>query len=192
MDYEDLANKIQGNWKHFDSFVWDKQPKDADLYGHVGLDNRDSGLKAQSNADAIRKELKKYKNCWEERANHWGVGWVNFLVIKVRYKNGNLTKAFMAWAELHSCIEQYTVIDSSDYSKREYEATLGNIGDRGYSLKCDSWPDDWTKQVFGWLWDHMQVELHSVEDQGRYPSKESIETAARALGWAIEGDEPED
>lgn len=88
--------------------------------------------------------------------------------------------------ELAERLADYPILDETDYSNREYEATLANIADAAWRLKHDyNLPDDWASEVCSWFWDHNQraVENRS-EDQGGYPSEGDLEEAFDALGYA--------
>jgi hypothetical protein len=81
-------------------------------------------------------------------------------------------------------VQNYPVLEEEDYSNREYEATLENIGDAAWRLKGDyDLPDGWESQVFSWLWDHEQRELENRDDQGGYPGEDALRRAFDALGF---------
>lgn len=192
---EDLAKELVGNWKKFGSFAWFNEPEDGDNWTLINISHRDSGLLAQSNADAIKNELEpftygKNPDVNFEGHSHWAVGYVNAVAIRV-YKRGKITKAFKKYTELHCALENHSVLDESDYHKREYEATLENITNEGpcFSNVNDP-PEDWANKVFGWLWDHNQRAIESIDDRGGYPTNEQICEALSALG--IEYDKDED
>ena len=63
MTIEDAAREMAGNWKLFDSFVWDRDNfPHADNWAIVYTHNRDSGLLSLSNAQAIAKALTPYSD----------------------------------------------------------------------------------------------------------------------------------
>lgn len=93
-----------------------------------------------------------------------------------------------------------SIENDSDYSNREYKATIQNIENIGgkfvksiarraedlatnewaYAASCEP-EKDWAYTVFSWLWEHDQVELESQDDQGGYPSEDAIKAALKAL-----------
>jgi len=82
-------------------------------------------------------------------------------------------------------MDQYPILDESDYSERELEATLENIADAAWRLKNEfDLPEGWTWQVYDWLSDHRSGEIENVDDQGGYPSEEALREAFAALDFA--------
>lgn len=49
--------------------------------------------------------------------------------------------------------------------------------------------DSASSAIFSWLWDNDQREVESCDDQGGYPSREALERACEALGYAYTGDD---
>ena len=78
----------------------------------------------------------------------------------------------------------YPLLDESDYSDREYQATLENIADAAWRVARQyELPEGWERQVFSWLWDHEQNEIENTDDRGGYPSEESLRRAFEGLGY---------
>jgi len=44
-------------------------------------------------------------------------------------------------------------------------------------------PDDWVGQVYSWLSDNDSNQLKNRDDQGGYPSEDSLRAAFEALGF---------
>lgn len=180
---KDLAKELVGNWKSFASFYWADQPDDADDWCIVYTHNRDSGLVSISNAATIEKELESF--CEDVIAQHHGslgCGWIDGYAIRV-YKTGTqeTTEAFEKYTELQSAMEDYPLLDNSDYSQREYDAAIKAIENEGQRYVREDAPEDWSKKVWKHLWDNDQRELDNNDDQGACPSEESIQEALRAL-----------
>jgi len=181
------AVQLAGNHRKFESFGWHDAPEDDQDWALVYTHNRDSGLLDQSNADAIDAEMKEFgEDAIPQHHGHWAVGWVDGWAIRVRggegRKKGELTPAFHRWCELQASLEDYPLLDEEDHSRREYEATLENIGTEGREFVMEPAPEDWDKQVFSWLWDNEQDEVSSVDDRGGCPSEEAVKKALAALG----------
>jgi hypothetical protein len=89
----------------------------SDYYPIVGQ-CRDSDVLAQSNW-ATALDLMGGESKWVvvSRAGHWAVGWVEELLV---HKNAP-AKLLRAADELAKRMEEYLVLDESDYSEREYE-----------------------------------------------------------------------
>ena len=190
LDLDHAAEAAAGNWQDFYSFAWHRandldDPEDwAIIYTH----HRDSGLLDQSNAATIAKALEPFTDTDDpdviaEHHGHWGVGWIDGYAVRV-FKDGQITKAFRTYHELAEALAQYPVLDEEDYSQRELEATLNNIGDAARLLDQDyDLPDDWESEVFSWLWDHNQASVENRDDQGGYPKDTDLEDAFAALGY---------
>ena len=188
---EDAATEAAGNWQKFDSFVWWRQREmdDADRWAIVYARNRDSGLLDQSNAAVIEKVLEPFTegddpDAVAEQHSHWAVGNVQGHSIRVFDGNGNITEAFQAYFELQERMEAYPVLDESDYSQREYDATLENVELAAWSLKRKyDLPEGWAGEVYSWLSDNEPSQLENVDDQGGWPDEDSLRSAFEALGY---------
>lgn len=194
LDIEEAAKKAAGNWQHFDSFIWfrDRELDDAENWAIVYTSNRDSGLLDQSNAAVIEKALESFTenddpDVVAEQHSHWAVGHVDGYSIRVFDSDGNITEAFRAYFELLEQKDAYPVLDESDYSQREYDATHENIEDAAWRLKREFvLPEDWVGQVYSWLTDNDSSEIENRDDQGGYPSEKSLRAAFEALGFGEE------
>lgn len=138
LSLEDAAAQAAANWQEYSCFVWGcaddlKRPEDwAIIYTH----NRDSRLLDLSNAGVIDEALSPFTkgdnpDVVEEDHFHWAVGWIKGYSIRV-YKRGRITKAFRAYHRLAQRMTDYPILDEEDYSERELEATLENIGDAAW------------------------------------------------------------
>ena len=150
MDMEAAAKAAAGNWKHFECFCWHRRGDipDAENWAIIYTHNRDSGLLDQSNADAIEEALERFTqgdnpNVVFESHWHWAVGHVDGMSIRV-YRRGRITKAFKSYHALAQRLADYPLLDEEDYSRREYEATLGNLPDAAWRLKREyELPEGW-------------------------------------------------
>ena len=191
------AGKFAGNHKKRSCFSWhyDAQPEKSYLWGLFPLQNRDSDLRTQSNADVFKKELAEFIEADNPTVEihsfrHWGNGWTEELAVQV-YKDEvhkDFTPAFESFVELLTALYQYVVLDESDYSKRVYEETLKNI-----SLELRSTlgavEEGLPEKVWNWLWDNNQEALENSNDDAPYPTTEEISEALRVLGKLEEGDD---
>jgi hypothetical protein len=123
---EDLAKELAGNHRKFESFGWHDRPEDDTEWCIVYTTNRDADALTRSNARVIGKALEPYctgednADCREEHHGHWACGWVDGYAIRVR-RNGELTPAFLAYAELATALSDYPVLDDGDFSNEEHE-----------------------------------------------------------------------
>ncbi len=190
IDIEEAAHKAAGNWQRFESFVWfrDREISDSQNWAVIYTHNRDSGLLDQSNASVITKSLFPFTEGDDpdvvfECHSHWAVGHVDGFSIRV-FRDGEITDAFKQYHELVEQMDDYPILDESDYSDREYAATLSNIKDAGWLLKNDfELPERWECEVYSWLSDHRSTEIESRDDHGGYPSEEALKAAFTALDF---------
>jgi hypothetical protein len=190
MTLEDAAAEMAGNWKKFGSFAWFRRRElaDPDAWAVVYTHHRDSGLLDQSNAGVITKKLEPFTDGDDpdvvfESHGHWAVGHIDGFSIRV-VKDGEITPAFKVYHELAERMADYPILDESDYSQREYDATLENITDAAYRLKHEyALPDGWEGDVFSWFWDHNQRAVENRDDQGGYPSEDDLREAFDGLGY---------
>lgn len=188
LDLDEAAKSAAGNWKQFDSFVWFRADDldDAETWAVIYTHHRDSGLLDQSNAAAIEKEMAPFAEGDDpdvvfESHNHWAVGHIDGFSVRV-YRDHQITDAFRRYHALAEAMAIYPILDEEDYSRREYEATIENIGDAAWQLRHDyDLPDDWQYEVYGWLSENEPSEIENVDDQGGYPSVEALQQAFDAL-----------
>ncbi len=190
LDLKDAAKDAAGNWQRFNCFVWfrDKELKKPEEWAVIYTHNRDSGLLDQSNASVIAKAMLPFTegdapDVVFESHHHWAVGHIDGFSVRV-FKRGRVTKAFRTYHDLAVKMDEYPILDESDYSEREYEATYENVGESAWRLKQQfSLPDDWQSDVFGWLSDHRDHALENVDDQGGWPEESDLQAAFEALGY---------
>lgn len=191
LDIEEAAKKAAGNWQHFDSFIWfrDRELEDADKWAIIYTHHRDSGLLDQSNAAVIEKAMEPFTegdnpDVVMENHSHWAVGHVDGFSVRVFDQHGEITLAFQTYLELAEQMADYPLLDESDYSQREYDATLSNIEDAAWRLKRTFvLPEGWESEVYSWLSDNDSSEIENRDDTGGYPSEESLRAAFKALGY---------
>lgn len=184
---EEAAKAAAGNWQRFQCFVWFRASDLArpEEWAVIYTKNRDSGLLDQSNAAAIAKALKPYtgRDVVFESHSHWAMGHVDGFSIRV-VRRGRITKAFRTYHELTERMSAYPILDETDYSNREYEATLENIPLAGWRLKDRfDLKEGWADEVYSWLDENRCSALENTDDQGGWPDEEDIEAALLALGY---------
>lgn len=190
LDLDEAAKAAAGNWKKFGSFVWFRADDldDAENWAVIYTHHRDSGLLDRSNASVISKELAPFTEDDDsdvvfESHNHWAVGHIDGFSMRV-FKVGEVTEAFRRYHRLAEAMAIYPILDEEDHSRRESEATVENIADAAWRLKDEyELPDDWQFEVYGWLSENEPSEIENTDDQGGYPSVESVQQAFDALGF---------
>ena len=192
LDLDEAALEVTGNWKRFNCFVWfrDREIEDPDNWSVIYTHNRDSGLLDQSNAAVITKAMTPFSETDDpdvvfESHNHWAVGHVDGFSVRV-FKNGKITEAFKAYHKLAERIAIYPILDETDYSESEVEATFENIADSAWRLKDEfDLPEDWVGEVYSWFADHNERAIDNRDDQGGYPRENELKAAFLALGYAL-------
>jgi len=168
-----------GNWCEFESFCWFERPDDADKFCIYHLNHRDSDLLEQSNADAIRKALEQFGDDVRlETFSHWAVGWIDAVAVRVSGPDSKETEAYRTLCEIIDRLAEYPVLDETDYSEREHEATLKNIKDSFYQVNeevdSEKLPEDWTCSALSWFWDNDQSAVENTDDRGGYPNRDQL------------------
>ena len=175
------AALIAGNWRKFDSFVWWERPTDADELAIVYVQHRDSGLLDQSNAAIIDRALSPFfetGDCEPVRHSHWAVGYVEGYAIRPG------SRAAEVFEELQARMDNYPILDETDYGQREYDATAANIVDAAWRVRAEyDLPEGWQWEVFNWLDNHECGQTENTDDQGGYPEEAAIIRAFEALGY---------
>ena len=183
--------QFRDNWTRRSCFVWFHQPDDAEEFGLRILSHRDSGLIDQSNSAIIRKRLLPFVKSGDViffDCGHWAVGTTHEVAVRV-YKSGT-TETTAAFDELARIVEEldgYPILDESDYSSREYEAAMEGIrlSILGTDLYEQTLPEGWAYKVFGWLDDNEPNELENRDDQGAFPSSDTVRSALLDLGLIV-------
>lgn len=190
MSIEEVAATAAGNWKEFTCFCWSRSHElvDPDNWAIFYTRHRDSGLLDQSNSEVIDREMTPFADGDDpdvvfESHDHFAVGHVDGFSVRV-FKGSEITAAFQKYHELLERLDDYALLDESDYCNREYEATLQNIQEAAWRLKNEyDLPDGWTTEVYSWLFDNESSEVDNRDDQGGYPSEEALKRAMTGLGY---------
>lgn len=189
MTLEDAAREAAGNWRRFRCFVWDTDDlPDADNWAIIYTHNRDSGLLDLSNAQAIAKALEPFTEGDDpdvvfESHSHWAVGHIDGFRIRA-FWDGKITDAFWVYYELAERLADYPILNETDYCLKEYEATIGNIGEAAWRIKRDyDLPDQWAVDVYSLLYDLRPGSVESRDDRGGCPNEDDLRAAFEALGY---------
>jgi hypothetical protein len=141
-DIETAAKELAGNWRQFICFAWHRgyDLEDADQWAIVYTSGRDAGLLSQSNHAEIVKLLAPFTKGDDpdvvfESHSHWAVGHVDGFSVRVFGNNGEITEAFTEFCRIKERLDDYPVFNESDYSEREYEATLENYRSEMWAVR---------------------------------------------------------
>jgi len=190
MDVEEAAIEAAGNWKRFDSFAWFRKSEigDSDSWSIHYTNHRESKLLDRSNSKVIRSAMCQFAEGDDpdlvfESHSHFAVGYIEGFSIRV-FRIGQITDAFKSFHQLMERMDNYPILDESDYGEAEIEATYENIPIAAGQLKHEfNLPTDWVDQVYGWLSTNRENALENTSDEGGFPSEEDIEDAFVALGY---------
>jgi hypothetical protein len=188
-DVTSAAEGLAGNWRNFDSFSWHRayELDDADKWAIWYTSHRDAGLLAQSNEQAINKRLERFAEGDDpdlvfETHSHFAVGHVDGFSLRVCKADGTITPAFQEFCRLKEELDAYPILNETDYSEREYEATLENYREELWRLRGEL-PEGWEEKVYSWFSDNGQDEfIESRDDTGGWAPREKIIEALAALG----------
>jgi len=210
-DLDRIAGELAGNWLDFHSFGLDDGFCEAMVpagdWCIVYTSNRDSGLLEQSNESVIMGAMAPFMgditdpdepaDCESATHGHWAVGHVDGLYLRVR-RDGTITPAFAAYADLVARLEDYGCLDEEDWSSRQWASTQENVAHVIWEARqkgedtpayTAALPGEVTAAVSAWLEDHDPRELEDRDGQGGYPSTESVVRALVDLGYLIIEDE---
>jgi hypothetical protein len=184
---------VAGNWSGFGSFAWFRASEldDADNWMIAYTHNRDSGLLDQSNGQQIVERLEEFAegdhpDVVFESHSHWAVGHVDGFSIRVRRSDGSITPAFEEFCRIQQELENYPVLNETDYSRREYEATLESYRVEMWRL-LDGLPTGWEAEVYRWFSDHgLDQFTENRDDQGGWAPQDQIMVALESLGLLTE------
>lgn len=188
-DVEAAAKQLAGNWRHFDSFAWHRSCDlaDADQWAIFYTSGRDAGLLAKSNHAEIVKLLAPFTEEDDpdlvfESHSHWVVGHVDGFSVRVHGKDGQVTAAFKEFCGIKERLDAYPILNESDYSEREYEATLENYRSEMLATRSDL-PEGWESEVYTWFGDNGHDSCtENKDDQGGWAEKEEIIESLKDLG----------
>ena len=191
-DWSDLtsaAEALAGNWRNFDSFAWHRayELDDADKWAIWYTSQRDAGLLAQSNEQAINKRLGRFAEGDDpdlvfETHSHFAVGHVDGFSLRVYKADGTITPAFEEFCRLKEELDAYPILNETDYSEREYEATLENYREELWRLRGEL-SEGWEEKVYSWFSDNGHDEfIENRDDTGGWAPREKIIEALEAVG----------
>jgi len=178
---------------------------DFGYYGEKDLGNtwamtfsqhRDSDIMEESNYAVIKSDLEERfpEDVSDERFNHWAVGWVDYLLVKMLDEQGQVTPAGIATLEWVDKLDDYPLADEDDYSEREWNEASENIdNDIKYVLNSegrDELPDDAVTLIAQWIIENRpEAEDYVREDPRQHSLDEAvILEAMEELGF-MEGQE---
>jgi hypothetical protein len=193
-DIETAAKDSAGNWQQFSSFAWHRgyNLEDADRWAIFYTSRRDAGLLDQSNHAEIAKLLAPFTDGDDpdvvaESHSHWAMGHVDGFAIRVLDKDGQITDAFKEFCSIKEKLDDYPILNESDYTEREYEATLENYRSEMWVLRKQL-PAGWESKVYRWFGDHGHDRYtENRDDQGGWAPKEQITEALHDLGLVPSG-----
>ena len=159
---------------------------------------RDSGQLERSNWEVISSDMiKKHPQSVEiTRCNHWAVGWVDYLTVKMIDKNGRITRAGLDVLDWYEKLADYPLADEDHYSDLQweegYDGALQSIRYDHPTNMIDDLPENWVGLIYEWIHENDQDSLdEAVNDNEGWLDKDTIETACEALGYLESEEESE-
>lgn len=188
-DVESAARRLAGNWRDFGFFAWRRgyDLEDADAWTIYYTGHRDSGLLARSNHAEIATLLAPFTagddpDVVFESHSHWAVGHIDGFSVRVFGKGSEITEAFTEFCQIKQDLEDYPILNESDYSEREYAATLENYRSEMWAAR-EELPEGWESEVYSWFSDNGRDRYtENRDDQGGWAPKEQITEALQDLG----------
>ena len=188
-DKEQTAKEMAGNWRKFKGFAWHRSHdlEDADQWAIIYTSHRDSGLLDQSNSTEIAERLAPFNDGDNpdvvfESHYHWAVGHIDGLAIRVFNAARTITQAFEELCRIKARLEDYHVLNESDYSKREYNAALENYRNE-MGQRADQLPAGWESAVYSCFSDQGDERfIENRDDQGAWAPRAKIIEALQGLG----------
>lgn len=188
-DVEAAAKEAAGNWQRFSSFAWHRgyRLEDADRWAIFYTSGRDVGLLDQSNHAEIARLLAPFTegddpDVVHETHSHWAVGYLDGFSIRVYGKDGGITDVFTEFCRIKENLDDYPILNESDYSEREYAATLENYRSEMWTVRKEL-PEGWEAEVYSWFSDHgLERFIENRDDQGGSAPREQITEALQELG----------
>ena len=187
LDLEAAAKAAAGNWRKFQCFAWHRANSMTPTTGPSSTAK--SGLRPFGSEQRRRNRSGdgavpgRRSDVVAEHHHHWACGWVDGYSIRV-FRRGRITKAFRTYHALAERLADYPILDESDYSRREYEATLDNLPDAAWKLKREyDLPEGWEEAtcMAGCRTTTLRP-WKTRDDQGGYPSEDQLRAAFEALG----------
>jgi hypothetical protein len=127
-EIQDKAKEAAGNWMKFPDFLWDlsARPKDPENWCIIHTRTRDSEAIDRANARAVEGAMMPFTKGRNPtvrltRFNHWAVGWIDAVVVKVFLRNGKISPAFTKMFELNQRLTEYPVLDEQFLAEEERE-----------------------------------------------------------------------
>ena len=188
-DVETAAKDMAANWHEFESFGWHRayDLDDADNWAIIYTSNRDSGLLAQSNEQAINELLDRFTEGDDpdlvfETHSHWACGHIDGFSVRVFRPDGTITEAFKDVCGIQERLDNYPLLDEEDYSQRELDATLENYRNEIGHYRSDL-PNGWESEVYGHFSDNGDYKyIENRDDQGGFAPREAIVEALTDMG----------
>jgi acyl-CoA synthetase (AMP-forming)/AMP-acid ligase II len=103
-------------WTHPSDYGGHSPDGDYVIYGR----NRDSSILENVNYREILEDLENIADsrCYDFRAGHWAVGWVEYIVVP----NDSPDVVILAAAEIVAALADYPVWNEESYSEAQYNA----------------------------------------------------------------------
>ncbi len=179
-NYNQLAKEVIEEFNKLTDFSYHGELPLGETWGITFSRHRDSDVLENSNFEVISDDLmeKFPDDCQVENFNHWAVGWVDNLCVKMIDDKGNCTEAgklAFGWKEN---LENYPIACEMHFSEKEREDFLETLENCYIPNDLrDNLPDDYINQIAEKLFEVNSVSISDGLDV------EMVETACKELDF---------
>ncbi len=181
MDMQRFKDFNPSDWDSKDNYIaWGDDTYLQEWYV-AGIKTRDAKILEESNYEMTLQESGgESDNVEVQGFGHSVCGHYDLILVKPDTNQAKILERIL------ETLENYPVLDESNYSEREYLQTIENISfDLPNEINEGLDSTEVSNAVYGWLCDN-DYELESMDDSGAFPKTESIDEACRALGYMSE------
>ena len=159
LDYQKLAEQAVKETADTPDFAYSGDTPIGETWAFTFSQHRDSNNLQKSNFKVISEDLlERFPDDVKiESFNHWAVGWIEQLEVRMLDEKGIVTAAGKASLDWNVKLSDYCVADEDDYSRMDYEDSLGHIS---FTIG-----DDDAKEVFSRMFDlNMETNPEEISD----------------------------
>jgi len=174
--------------------VWRDKPEDPELWSFMLGRTRDSDHIENSNYELVLQDFEKAfpdsENLRDERWNHWAVGWVDHLIVKVcnRLPVGDeevpTTAEFQWLCRIKEKLSNYPIYNEDDVSEREFTERMQDIVHCMPELRGPTPSEEVPSEVYR----HLSDRGAACMEYGDTPDQGDVRDALRELGWIEDAD----
>ncbi len=160
---------------------------EEDGWGRAFAQHRDSDALDRSNWQVISKDLltRFPDDVHIESANHWAVGWIETLRIRVLinpmaeepFTENNITQCFEAVCEWENCLANYPIADESHFTELEYKEFYEYIEGEVSGIWSYNYDDDMPKHLIDSVYSIVAENCSNADDLSYKDLENAVEEA---------------